>query len=120
MTRRPTSGAKRSRRSGDGPPPSTAPPCSAGSRRPGRWAPPLNDSGSYYAPRTPDRKDAFVRADVTYLRQDYSVMLGGRRFDLFVRERAGTAADAAEAEARKKELTQRQKALAFAVRELNG
>jgi hypothetical protein len=83
--------------------------------------PPLNDSGSYYAPKTPARQDAFVRADVTYLRQNYSVMLGGRRFDLLVRERAGTAADAAAAESRKEGgLTQRQQALAFAVRELSG
>src|SRR5262249_18307229 len=75
--------------------------------------------GGYFGPppkatKTPQQKETFVRADVTYLRQDYSVMLQGRRYDLFVRERPGTPADAAEALTRKtRGPTEHQKAAAF-------
>lgn len=64
-------------------------------------------------------KHAFVRADVTYVRQDYSVMLQGNRYDLVSRERVSTPADALAAQARKSEgLTPHQKAAAFALHEL--
>ncbi len=42
----------------------------------------------------------FVRADVTFLKQDYSVTLSGERYDLFVRERPAPPQDEAAALAR--------------------
>ncbi len=66
-------------------------------------------------------KRTFVRADITYLKQDYSVILGGERHDLFVRERLSTPKDAAAALARRKKgRTAHQEAAAFALRELTG
>lgn len=63
----------------------------------------------------------FVRADVTYLRQDYSVDLWKGRFDLLVRERAATPADVQAAIARKRAgPTVQQQAAEFALRELTG
>ena len=72
----------------------------------------------------------FVRADITYLKQDYSVMLQAveagaprqeRRYDLFVRERLATPADAAAAVTRRQAgLTRQQRAVLFALRELAG
>ena len=75
-------------------------------------------------------KETFIRADITYLKQDYSVTLGinatgvlkgQQRYDLFVRERFATPADIAAAVARKNAgPTGQQKAAAFALRELTG
>jgi hypothetical protein len=75
-------------------------------------------------------KETFIRADITYLKQDYSVTLainasgvlkGEQRYDLFVRERFATPADIAAALVRKNAgPTGRQKAAAFALRELTG
>jgi hypothetical protein len=72
----------------------------------------------------------FIRADVTFLRQDYSVTLrdarGGvlrseGRFDLFVRERVATPADVRDAVARKRAgRTAHRRAAEFALRELTG
>jgi hypothetical protein len=102
---------------------------------PRREVPPLKEPkvaagfggyGGGVAPRkkvaTP-RKSAtvFVRADVTYLKQAYSVTLGGERYDLLVRERPATAADVAAALARGKlGRPGQQEAAAFALRELTG
>jgi hypothetical protein len=98
-----------------------------------RPVPPLREppqtGGVGYLAAAPQRNETFVRADVTYLKQDYSVMLRvnsgtrreERRFDLFVRERLATQADAAAALARKQAgATGHQKAVAFALRELTG
>ena len=73
---------------------------------------------------------SFVRVDITYLKQDYSVILPGQesgpfqgrqRYDLFVRERFSTSADLEVAVARHNAgLTPQQKAVAFALRELTG
>jgi hypothetical protein len=69
----------------------------------------------------PPEKHAFVRADVTYLRQDYSVRINGDRYDLFVRERLSTPADELAAQNRRNAgLTPHQMAAAFALRELTG
>ena len=75
-------------------------------------------------------KETFIRADITYLKQDYSVILGinatgvlkgQQRYDLLVRERLATPADLAAALVRKNAgPTGQQKAVAFALRELTG
>jgi hypothetical protein len=75
-------------------------------------------------------KETFIRADITYLKQDYSVTLainasgvleGEQRYDLFVRERFATPADLAAALVRKTAgPTGQQKAALFALRELTG
>jgi hypothetical protein len=63
----------------------------------------------------------FIRADITFLRQDYSVSLWKGRFDLLVRERAATPEDVREALRRKRAgPTAHQQAAAFALRELTG
>ncbi len=81
---------------------------------------------AYYA----DRTGVFVRADVTYLRQDFSVPLPVKnhgvwpevqRFDFLVRERAATLHDlnvAKRVDAKKP--TEHQRSLFFALRELTG
>jgi hypothetical protein len=67
------------------------------------------------------KERTFVRADITFLKQDYSVMLAGERFDLFVRERLATAKDVSAALARKRKgRSPQQAAAAFALRELTG
>src|SRR5262249_28249288 len=82
-------------------------------------------SSSYYAP--PERqlaRETFVRADVTFLKQDYSVELQGRRNDLFVRERLATKDDVLAAVMRAGPAlsgqTGQRRALLFALRELTG
>ena len=99
--------------------------------------PPLRESvqpsfgyGASPRKKVPVAKETFVRADITYLKQDYSVTLaitapgvlkGEQRYDLFVRERFATPADLAAALVRKNAgPTGRQKAVAFALRELTG
>jgi hypothetical protein len=83
-------------------------------------------SGSYYsAPPTRQlARETFVRADVTFLKQDYSVELGGRRNDLFVRERPATKDDVLAAVMRVgpalEGQTGQRRALLFALRELTG
>jgi hypothetical protein len=93
---------------------------------------PKEESGNfgYFAaePRSkaPAKTGVFVRADVTYLVQDYSVNLdagknGLRRYDLFVRERLATEADFVAARLRRKEgQTDQHKAAEFALGELSG
>jgi hypothetical protein len=81
-------------------------------------------------PAAPRWDPTFVRADVTFLKQDYSVWLAGSekeamrpsgRYDLFVRERLATSADADTAAARLTEgKVGHQRAAAFALRELTG
>jgi HEAT repeat protein len=90
--------------------------------------PPTNQplSPAYYAPAT----GIFVRADVTYLKQDFSRMLAVakpgkwpavQRFDFFVRERFATERDQRERIARRKAGPyEQQEALVFALRELTG
>jgi hypothetical protein len=96
-----------------------------------RAVPPLRETvvGLGYFARVPQQTETLVRADVTYLKQDYSVILqvkrGGnqeaRRFDLFIRERVATPADMVAALVRKKAgPTGHQKAIRFALRELTG
>ena len=75
-------------------------------------------------------KRTFIRADITYLVQDYSVMLrvvhsrvlsGEERYDLFVRERLATGADLKATAARQRAgLTAHEQAAMFALRELTG
>src|SRR5262249_12721422 len=80
----------------------------------------------YYAPK---QEGLFVRADVTYLQQDFSVPLavpnhgvwpGVQRFDFIVRERLAELADVEKAEARARTMPEQHKAVAFALRELTG
>ncbi len=81
----------------------------------------------YYANRRPG---IFVRADVTYLRQDFSVPLlvkhpgkwpAAQRYDFLVRERPATAAEVQAARAAESNgPSEHQKALFFALRELTG
>ena len=81
-------------------------------------------SGFFSQPNT------FVRVDITYLKQDYSVLVRApesgslwreHRYDLFVRERFATSEDfAAAATRRKTGHTGQQRAAAFALRELTG
>jgi hypothetical protein len=90
--------------------------------------PPANQplSPAYYAPT----KGIFVRADVTYLKQDFSRMQtvakpgkwpAVQRFDFFVRERLATEPDQRESLARQKTGPhEHQRALLFALRELTG
>ncbi len=76
------------------------------------------------------KNNTFVRVDITYLKQDYSVILPGvesgpfqgeQRYDLFVRERFAASEDLIASAARKKAgLTGQQKAAVFALRELTG
>jgi hypothetical protein len=65
---------------------------------------PIPTGPAYYKPE-PGRERIFVRADITYLEQDFSAMLpvarpglgsAEQRFDFFVRERAATAREIAE------------------------
>jgi sugar lactone lactonase YvrE len=83
---------------------------------------PSSSGGSYY-----NGSDIFVRADVTYLRQDFSVPLavpnpgpwpGVQRFDFMVRERLTEAFEGRTAESRPP--SEHQKSLFFALRELTG
>jgi hypothetical protein len=72
----------------------------------------------------------FVRADITYLKQDFSAMLpvtnpglwpAEQRFDFFVRERLATERDFQKALARARAgPSDRHKAIRFALRELTG
>jgi hypothetical protein len=72
----------------------------------------------------------FVRADITYLKQDFSAMQAVplsdpwpavQRFDFFVRERLATESDYLESASREKSgPTDRQRSLFFALRELSG
>jgi HEAT repeat protein len=72
----------------------------------------------------------FVRADITYLKQDFSVMLpvakpgkwpAVQRFDFFVRERLATPHDLQAALVRKKAGShEHQESMFFALRELTG
>jgi hypothetical protein len=90
--------------------------------------PPANQplSPAYYAPA----KGIFVRADVTYLKQDFSRMLpvakpgkwpAVQRFDFFVRERFATQRDERVSHARRQAgPREQQQALFFALRELTG
>jgi phage FluMu protein Com len=87
-------------------------------------APPPSFTREYYAARRPG---LFVRADTTYLRQDFSVPLPVtnpgkwpevQRFDFLVRERP--AADAEIKAARPAETNSYRRALLFALRELSG
>jgi hypothetical protein len=83
--------------------------------------PPLKERVSFGYMGAPETQKVFVRADITFLKQDYSVMLDGKRYDLFVRERLATDADSAAAlERTKSGQTGQQKAAAFALRELSG
>jgi hypothetical protein len=77
-------------------------------------------TGPEYYSSAPSPTQRFVRADITYLRQDYSVVIDGIRHDLFVRERPATAEDEARADARRGVVTRHQQAAAFALRELDG
>jgi hypothetical protein len=62
---------------------------------------------------------AFVRADVTFLFQDYSIMLQGERYDLVARERlSGPLDEVALMDRQKAGRTPYQAAAAFAIREL--
>jgi sugar lactone lactonase YvrE len=98
------------------------------------FVPPTNQplppafSREYYAQK---REGIFVRADVTYLRQDFSAPLevknhgkwpGAQRFDFFVRERPANAHEIAVMKTAEKERTptEHQKAIFFALRELTG
>jgi hypothetical protein len=89
---------------------------------------PGDPAAGYYASPSPRRDETFVRADITYLKQDYSVMLpadlsgarGERRFDLFVRERLVTKKDLIANLDRVLTGQSTQKALSFALRELTG
>jgi sugar lactone lactonase YvrE len=84
-------------------------------------------SREYYAP---ERQGTFVRADITYLKQDFSAMLpvadhgpwpAMQRFDFFVRERAATEDDLQENLIRRKAGPSEQHEWAmFALRELTG
>jgi hypothetical protein len=94
--------------------------------------PPLRESFQSfgYSAAPPRKKETFVRADITYLKQDYSVTLekanspilrGEQRYDLFVRERLATSEDFAATVARRKAgPTGHQLAALFALRELTG
>jgi hypothetical protein len=63
----------------------------------------------------------FVRADITYLRQDFSALLLGQRFDFLVRERPATRQELlAWFKQRNAGPTRREKALMFALGELTG
>src|SRR5262249_43790174 len=83
-------------------------------------------SREYYAPQ---RQGVFVRADVTYLRQDFSVPLPVKnpglwpqvqRYDFLVRERPALPGEIALAKSAPAGPTEHQKALFFALRELTG
>ena len=94
--------------------------------------PPLRESfqGGFGYSAQPSKNETFVRADITYLKQDYSVMLAltnrgvlveAQRYDLLIRERFATGADFAAAVIRKQAgLTGHQEAAAFALRGLTG
>jgi sugar lactone lactonase YvrE len=80
----------------------------------------------YYAPK---QQGTFVRADVTYLKQDFSVPLpvknhgvwpAVQRFDFLVRERPATPKELAEAKKAAGAATEHQKSVFFALRELTG
>lgn len=100
------------------------------------FVPPTNQplppsfSREYYGPR---RTGTFVKADTTYLRQDFSVPLevknhglwpGTQRFDFLVRERAATVKEVNLARAKMAQKdrppSEHQKAVFFALRELTG
>ena len=85
----------------------------------------------YYGSRHRSRGDVFVRADVTYLRQDFSVMHevadarpwpDRQRFDYFVRTRKATAEEIAAAKTSPAEETNspQREAVLSALRELTG
>ena len=96
--------------------------------------PPLNQplppafTRAYYS----DRTGVFVRADVTYLRQDFSVPLPVKnhgvwpevqRFDFLVRERPATLQDAMDGATKKRAAkgpSKQHRSLFFALRELTG
>jgi hypothetical protein len=78
-------------------------------------------------PETPDPEAIFVRADITYLRQDFAVMQKvtpakpwpeQQRFDFLVRTREATAEEV-RAPARSKEAQVWRQAVAFAITELS-
>jgi sugar lactone lactonase YvrE len=80
----------------------------------------------YYGSR---QQGIFVRADITYLKQDFSVPLPVKnpglwpelqRFDFLVRERPATAKEVGEAKKPAGPATEHQKPLFFALRELTG
>lgn len=82
-------------------------------------------SRQYYA----DTSGTFVRANVTYLRQDFSVPLKVakpdkwpevQRYDFLVRERPATVDDVIAAAKRTKGATKHQQSIFFALRELTG
>jgi sugar lactone lactonase YvrE len=73
--------------------------------------------------------EVFVRADITYLRQDFSCQLrvanhlpwpAVQRFDFMVRERPATAGEVQKATASAGTLSEHQRAIFFALRELTG
>ncbi len=67
------------------------------------------------------RAEIFVRADITYLRQDFSALLPVQRFDFLVRERPTTRADReAILKERRTGATVHQRAVMFALCELTG
>jgi sugar lactone lactonase YvrE len=86
---------------------------------------PPPSSRAYYA----DTRGLFVRADITYLRQDFSVPLPVKnhgvwpevqRFDFLVRERSANHQDLAEAAKRSLQPSEQHRSLFFALRELTG
>lgn len=84
-------------------------------------------SREYYAPK---QTGVFVRADVTYIKQDFSMPLAVKnpgvwpatqRFDFVVRERKATEAEITKwEEVGSKQPSEQQKALFFALRQLTG
>jgi sugar lactone lactonase YvrE len=83
-------------------------------------------SREYYAPK---QQGQFVRADVTYLQQDFSVAMAVpdhgawprmQRFDFFVRQRPAGPADERLAAAMAGMMPEQHRAVAFALRELTG
>jgi HEAT repeat protein len=89
---------------------------------------PIDPQPEVYYAAAPGR--AFVRADITYLKQDFSVMLevanpglwpARQRFDFFVRERLANATDYQKSAARQKAGPRElQRAAHYALRSLTG
>src|SRR5207253_1905516 len=90
---------------------------------PGKKLPPPQ---AYY-----DRGSSFVRADITYLRQDFSMVLPvlnsdpwplHQRFDFLVRQRplSPDQADLLTRKARERKTTEQKEAMLFVLRELTG
>jgi hypothetical protein len=73
-------------------------------------------------PPGPKPEVLLVRADITYLRQDFSALLfGGDRFDFLVRERPVTRGELLDwFKQRNAGPTRRELALLFVLRELTG